>query len=351
MPMASTNVAPASFPARPGYLTRRFWRILPVSPLVRFVFPAHHRVAAAASSAIIQTPAEPISAEKVVDSRADVLACPICYNQVTWSGNSSLSLESVRGTSLQCNTCKKSYYANEAHFDLTVASGAKDYVESKPLSTEFFSTPIMGFLYERGWRQNFGYGGFPGADKEFEMAKDYLRPVLGGTIIDASCGSGLFSRRFAKSRLFSLVVALDYSEAMLKQCVEFIKEEEQGFPKDVLTLVRADIARLPFVSGSIDAVHAGAAIHCWPSPSTAVAEISRVLKPGGVFVATTTLADGLFTLIPFLHYFRESMVQVSGGRLFLSERELEDLCRSCGLVDFTCLRNGLFIMISARKPT
>lgn len=35
-------------------------------------------------------------------------------------------------------------------------------------------------------------------------------------------------------------------------------------------LVRADIFRLPFLSGSVDAVHAGAAIHCWPSPSAAV---------------------------------------------------------------------------------
>lgn len=37
-----------------------------------------------------------------------------------------------------------------------------------------------------------------------------------------------------------------------------------------LALVRADISRLPFVSGSIDAVHAAAAIHCWPSPACAV---------------------------------------------------------------------------------
>lgn len=37
-----------------------------------------------------------------------------------------------------------------------------------------------------------------------------------------------------------------------------------------LALVRADVSRLPFTSGSIDAVHAGAALHCWPSPSNAV---------------------------------------------------------------------------------
>lgn len=53
--------------------------------------------------------------------------------------------------------------------------------------------------------------------------------------------------------------------------------------------VRADVGRLPFATGSVDAIHAGAAIHCWPNPQAAMAEISRVLKPGGIFVASTFL--------------------------------------------------------------
>ena len=36
-----------------------------------------------------------------------------------------------------------------------------------------------------------------------------------------------------------------------------------------------------------------------------VAEISRVLRPGGVFVASTTIADGPLTLLPFRRYLRE----------------------------------------------
>lgn len=56
-----------------------------------------------------------------------------------------------------------------------------------------------------------------------------------------------------------------------------------------IVAVRADIGRLPFATGSVDAIHAGAAIHCWPNPQAAMAEISRVLKPGGIFVASTFL--------------------------------------------------------------
>lgn len=62
------------------------------------------------------------------------------------------------------------------------------------------------------------------------MAKGYLKPSTGGTIIDASCGSGLFSRLFAKSGMFSLVIALDFSENMLQQCYNFINQE--GMPRE-----------------------------------------------------------------------------------------------------------------------
>lgn len=66
---------------------------------------------------------------------------------------------------------------------------------------------------------------------QFELMKDYLKPAFGGKIIDASCGSGMFSRIFAKSGLFSHIVALDYSESMLEQCYNFI-EQEENFPKE-----------------------------------------------------------------------------------------------------------------------
>ncbi|WCJ44485.1 S-adenosyl-L-methionine-dependent methyltransferases superfamily protein [Euphorbia peplus] len=299
------------------------------------------------STSFVQTqPEEPLAIEEEEEelsaTKNDILACPICYQPLFSSLNSS-------GASFQCGSCQKTYSGKESHVELTVASGATNYEDTMPLATEFFRTPLISFLYERGWRQNFVWGGFPGPEKEFELMKDYLKPVLGGNIIDASCGSGLFSRLFAKSGLFSLVVALDYSENMLKQCYDFIKQEE-NFPKEKLILVRADISRLPFVSGSVDAVHAGAAIHCWPSPPAAVAEISRVLRPGGVFVGTTFILDWPFGYNPLLGPFRQNLMQLSGSQVFLKERELEEICRACGLVGFTATRNRQFIMFSARRP-
>lgn len=38
----------------------------------------------------------------------------------------------------------------------------------------------MSFVYERGWRQGFSWGGFPGEAVEYEMAMDYLQSTFGG---------------------------------------------------------------------------------------------------------------------------------------------------------------------------
>ena len=114
-------------------------------------------------------------------------------------------------------------------------------------------------------------------------------------VLDASCGSGLFTRRFLTCGEFSKVFALDFSENMLKQTRQGIDKEPELQQKAVeldLELVRADIARLPFASESLSAVHAGAAIHCWPQPSLAMSEIARVLKPGGRAVLSTFMVPG-----------------------------------------------------------
>lgn len=102
------------------------------------------------------------------------------------------------------------------------------------------------------------------------MAEEYFKGAEGGVLVDVSCGSGLFSRKFAKSGKYSAVIALDYSENMLRQCKEFIQNDNTFDSSTNIAVVRADVSRLPFPSGSVDAVHAGAALHCWPSPTNAV---------------------------------------------------------------------------------
>jgi hypothetical protein len=63
---------------------------------------------------------------------------------------------------------------------------------------DLFTSPSVSFAYERGWRQGFAAAGFPGADKEFEMANEYFAPVLArknnmgveSVLVDMSCATG-----------------------------------------------------------------------------------------------------------------------------------------------------------------
>nr|KJB53959.1 hypothetical protein B456_009G013400 [Gossypium raimondii] len=198
----------------------------------------------------------------------ELFSCPVCYEPLIRKGPPGLNLDAIYRSGFKCKKCNKSYSSKDVFLDLTVTTGLRNYTEVKPVRTELFRSPLVSFLYERGWRQNFNLSGFPGADEEFRMAQEYFKPAEGGTLVDVSCGSGLFSRKFAKSGTYSGVIALDFSENMLRQCNDFIKQDASLLASNI-ALVRADVSRLPFSSGSIDAVHAGAALHCWPSPSNA----------------------------------------------------------------------------------
>ncbi|XP_038700626.1 uncharacterized methyltransferase At2g41040, chloroplastic-like isoform X2 [Tripterygium wilfordii] len=219
---------------------------------------------------------------------AELFACPICYKPLMRKGTSGFNLKAINRSCFECETCRKSYSNNDVFLDLTVTAGMKKYKEVKPAGTEGFRNPLVSFVYERGFRQNLTLIGYPDIDEEFKMAQEFFERVKGGKMIDVSCGCGLFTRKFAKSDTYSHVVALDYSENMLRQCYEFI-EQDETVPTNNLALIRADVSRLPFESGSVDAVYAGVAIHCWPSPSNGVAEICRILQSGGVFAGSTSL--------------------------------------------------------------
>ncbi|XP_031277441.1 uncharacterized methyltransferase At2g41040, chloroplastic [Pistacia vera] len=276
---------------------------------------------------------------------ADLFCCPICYQPLIRKGPPGLNLPAIYRSGFKCDKCDRSYSSKDNYLDLTLISGLKDYVEVKPASTELFRSPFVSFLYERGWRQNFNRSGFPGPDEEFKMAQEYFKPVEGGLLVDVSCGSGLFTRKFAKSGTYSGVIALDFSESMLRQSYDFIKQDDTILTSN-LALVRADVSRLPFSSGSVDAVHAGAALHCWPSPSNAIAEISRILRSGGVFVGTTFLRYTSST--PWIgRALRQRILQ---NYSYLTEEEIEDVCTSCGLTNYSSKVQQSFIMFSAQKP-
>jgi len=162
---------------------------------------------------------------------------------------------------------------------------------------DLFTSPTVSFAYERGWRQGFSAAGFPGADREFIMATEYIAPALppverDSVVVDMSCATGLFTRRFAAKDTYGRVLGCDYSDAMLTEARRRISQEDNlsSLRTTQLDLVQLDVGQIPMQDASIDALHAGAAMHCWPDLDAALSEIHRVLKPGGRYFATTFLS-------------------------------------------------------------
>jgi len=233
------------------------------------------------------------------------------------------------------------------------------------VQVQTFRSPITAFLYERGWRDSFTRNGFPGPDEEFAEFRTFsLEPLFDddddddddqrttgkeeGVVLDLSCGTGLFARRIFKAlddKNFRLIAA-DYSEAMLRETKRrfLLEEETTTLPE----LVRADVAALPFADASIDAVHCGAALHCYPRLEEGLGEVHRVLKDDGTFFATTFLTGALGTSaasggLPF----RRS----SGFRLF-SVDELTTLMRDAGFQQVDVRKEGSFCaVIKCTKKT
>ena len=107
-----------------------------------------------------------------------------------------------------------------------------------------------------------------------------------------------------------------------------------GLKRSAIELVRADVANLPLADGSVDAMHAGAALHSWPDLEGGLKEIRRSLAPGGRFFATTFLIGSYGVNFP---------TESGGGgsfRFFESEAELEGLFADAGFVDVDVRREG-----------
>ena len=98
-------------------------------------------------------------------------------------------------------------------------------------------------------------------------------------VLECACGTGLLSAAIApKCRQLT---ATDFSEKMLK------KAEKNCRVFRNVTYAKTDITALPFADCSFDKVVAGNVIHLLDNPLTALSELNRVCKDGGMLIIPT----------------------------------------------------------------
>ncbi|MFB6835587.1 methyltransferase domain-containing protein [Streptomyces sp. NPDC056361] len=116
-------------------------------------------------------------------------------------------------------------------------------------------------------------GGVPRAEAAARAVLS-LVPAGARTLLDLACGTGLVTERLARPGLS--VYGADAAQAMLRAAAGRVPGRT----------VRADARRLPLPDASVDAVSAVWLLHLVPFAPDIVAEAARVLRPGGVLVAT-----------------------------------------------------------------
>lgn len=105
-----------------------------------------------------------------------------------------------------------------------------------------------------------------------QLILEYFGDLRTGRALDVGCGKGRFARILKERNPDALVAGLDLAEAMLR----FV-------PKEIVPC-SASMTHLPFANDSFDAAYATESLEHAVDIEQAVAEICRVVKPGGKIV-------------------------------------------------------------------
>ncbi|GGS49329.1 class I SAM-dependent methyltransferase [Streptomyces parvus] len=124
-------------------------------------------------------------------------------------------------------------------------------------------------------------GGEPRAEVAAE-AVERLLPEGTRSLLDIACGTGIVTRRLRRPG--RTVLGTDRSPGMLSLASERL-------PGHVVT---GDATRLPFASGSLDAVVLIWLLHLLPEAAPVLSEAARVLRPGGVLITTVDKDEAYF---------------------------------------------------------
>lgn len=144
-------------------------------------------------------------------------------------------------------------------------------------------------------------------------------------VLDVGCGAGFLSNHLAREGFE--VTGIDASQASIDVAA---RRDETRKARYVL----GDALQLPFADASFDVVCAMDFLEHVEDPGAVVAEVARVLKPGGAFFFHTFNRNPLawLVIIKGVEWFvRNTPRHMHVLRLFIKPRELERMCQAHGL--------------------
>ena len=125
---------------------------------------------------------------------------------------------------------------------------------------------------------------FKPQNESWFVAAPLLRELIGverPLILDVATGTGRLPLALLHERFRGQIVGLDLSQGMLRQA-----KRKLAAYSDQVSLLWHDASCLPFSDGTFDAVTCLESLEFMPNPREALAEMVRVLGPGGVLFVT-----------------------------------------------------------------
>ena len=124
-------------------------------------------------------------------------------------------------------------------------------------------------------------------EKKLEKTREYFRPDM--DVLEIGCGTG--STAIAHAPYVKHVLATDFSTRM----VEIGRDKAKAAGIDNVTFEALPADGLDAPDASFDAVMAHNLLHLVEGKEQVIADVHRMLKPGGVFVTSTAcVGDMLF---------------------------------------------------------
>jgi ubiquinone/menaquinone biosynthesis C-methylase UbiE len=168
----------------------------------------------------------------------------------------------------------------------------------------------------------------------WQLPIEWLNIPHGGIALDVGSGPGSVTASLARAAgPDGLALGVDISEPMLARAVRAEAGRQVGF-------LRADAQRLPLRDQTVDAVVSIAVLQLIPEPAAALAEIARVLRPGGrvaLMVPTAGRAAQLWKKLPNI------------GAYVFGEDELGDILEDRGFVSVRTKNVGTLQWVRAKR--
>jgi ubiquinone/menaquinone biosynthesis C-methylase UbiE len=142
------------------------------------------------------------------------------------------------------------------------------------------------------------------------------------TILDVGCGTGVFASRLRVALPQVAVYAVDLVSEMLRKGQPRWRQNRGH----VLPL-QGDSERLPFAPGTFDIVTCANSFHHYPHQDRAIAEMRRVLRPGGRLMIIDGYRDSLWGWF----IFDVCVASVEGDVHHASAQRFRELMTQAGL--------------------